>query len=49
MKCTICAIIKNEHLFLDEWIGRHLDIGFDSIFFYGDLESDSHKEITCFF
>ena len=31
---SICAIIKNEHEYLKEWIDYHLNIGFDSIFLY---------------
>lgn len=46
MKCSICAIIKNEQLFLKEWIDWHLSIGFDSIYLCEDIGSTSHKEIT---
>lgn len=32
MKIAICAIAKNEELYLDEWINYHLSIGVDHIF-----------------
>lgn len=46
MKTSICAIIKDEHLFLEEWIDYHLSIGFDRIYLYEDFTSSSHSEIT---
>lgn len=46
MKYLICAIIKNEHRYLAEWIEHHLSIGFDDIYLFEDFGSDSHKEIT---
>ena len=42
---SICAIIKNEHEYLKEWIDYHLNIGFDSIFLYEDIDSMSHYNI----
>lgn len=46
MTKTICSIIKDEHLFLKEWIDYHLSIGFDRIYLYEDFTSKSHKSIT---
>jgi hypothetical protein len=46
MKYGICAIIKNENLFLREWIEHHISIGFDTICLYEDYDSLSHKDIT---
>ena len=37
----ICAIAKNEDLYLDEWIQYHLALGFKHIFLY-----DNHDEPT---
>lgn len=45
MKTAICAIIKNEHLFLKEWIDWHLGLGFDAIHLFEDKDSKSHEEI----
>ena len=45
-KTAICAILKNEHQYLDEWIRHHLDIGFDEIYLYEDFGSKSHSIIT---
>ena len=42
---AICAIIKNEHRFLEEWVEWHLNIGFDAIHLFEDKGSKSHKEI----
>lgn len=46
MTSCILTIIKNEHLYLDEWIKYHLDIGVNHIFIFEDIDSNSHKEIT---
>lgn len=45
MKTAICAIIKDEHLFLEEWIEWHLGIGFDAIHIFEDKGSKSHEGI----
>ena len=46
MRYTICAIIKNETLYLDEWIQHHLSIGFTDIHLYEDYGSEPHSGIT---
>lgn len=46
MKTAICAIIKDEHRYLKEWIDYHLGIGFSHIYFFEDYGSKSHKEIV---
>ena len=46
MKTAICAIIKDEHLFLKEWIDWHLSLGFDAIHLFEDKGSKSHEELT---
>ena len=46
MSSCILTVIKNEHLYLDEWISYHLGIGISHIFIFEDLESESHKSIT---
>jgi len=42
----ICAIIKNEHRYLVEWIEHHLSLGFDAIYLFEDFGSKSHSEIA---
>lgn len=47
MKSVICAIVKNEQLFIREWVEHNLNIGFDKIYIYEDYGSDSHyKELA---
>lgn len=46
MKTAICAIIKDEHAYLKEWIDWHLGIGFTDIHLLEDSGSSSHAEIT---
>lgn len=46
MKTAICAIIKDEHLFLKEWIDWHLGLGFNAIHLFEDKGSKSHEEIA---
>ena len=42
----IITLIKNEHLYLSEWIKYHLDLGVEHIFVFEDVGSDTHKDIT---
>lgn len=46
MTIGICAIIKNEHLYLKEWIDYHLSIGVNHIWLFEDYDSDSHADIV---
>ena len=46
MNICIFTVIKNEHLYLDEWIKYHLDLGIDHLFIFEDDGSESHKNIT---
>lgn len=46
MEYYICAILKDEQLYLKEWIDWHLNLGFTKIFLYEDFTSSSHEEIT---
>ena len=45
VKIAICAILKDEHQYLDEWIKHHLSIGIDYIYLYEDNNSKPHNEI----
>lgn len=46
MISCIFTVIKDEHLYLDEWIRYHLSLGIDHIFIFEDIGSGSHKDIT---
>lgn len=46
MKIAICAIIKDEHRYLKEWIDYHLGIGFSHIHLFEDYGSKPHEEIV---
>lgn len=46
MKIGICAIIKDEHLYLKEWLEHHLSCGFTHIYVFEDYGSKSHGDIT---
>ena len=43
---AICAILKDEHQYLKEWIDYHLNIGVDHIYLYEDITSNTHIDIT---
>lgn len=43
--CSICAIFKDESLYLKEWIEYHLMIGFDHLYLYNNFSSDSYLEV----
>ena len=40
MKIAICAIIKNENLYLREWVEHHKNLGFDKIILYDNNAVD---------
>ena len=42
----ICAVIKNEHLSLKEWLDYHFSIGIDHVWLFEDYTSDSHADIV---
>lgn len=46
LKTCICCIIKDEQLYLKEWIEHHLGLGFDAIYLYEDYGSLSHTDIV---
>lgn len=43
---TIITIIKDEHLYLKDWIEYHINLGIDQFFIFEDFGSKSHKDIT---
>lgn len=40
---SICVIVKNEQLFIREWVEHNFNIGFNTIYIYEDFGSESHK------
>jgi hypothetical protein len=34
MKVYVCALAKNEHLYINEWVGHYLKLGVDKVFIY---------------
>jgi len=46
MKIATFTMIKNEQLYLKEWIEHNLMLGFDEIWLAEDYGRKSHKEIT---
>ena len=43
---AICAIIKDEHRYLKEWLDYHLNIGINQIYLYEDTTSKTHSDIV---
>lgn len=43
---AVCTLVKNAHRYLDEWLQHHLNLGFDRIYVYEDIGSESHRDIT---
>ena len=44
-RTAMCAIIKNEHRYIKEWVEYYLNLGVNEIYLYEDYGSDSHKEL----
>lgn len=42
---SICAIFKNESIFLKEWIDYHLTIGVEHFFLYNNNSSDNYLQV----
>ena len=38
---VICAIAKNENLYINDWVNWHLDLGFDKIYLYDNNDIDT--------
>lgn len=43
MKCIICAIAKNENLYIYEWAKHHLEIGFSHLHIYDNNDVDGER------
>ena len=40
MRVVICAMAKNEHLYINEWVKHYLSIGFDKIYLFDNDEEN---------
>lgn len=38
MRVVVCALAKNENLYINEWVGHYLKLGFDHIYLYDNNE-----------
>lgn len=47
MRVFVCALAKNEHLYINEWVSHYLKLGFDKIFIY-DNDDKGSKRISDF-
>lgn len=43
MRVVLCAIAKNEHLYINDWVNHYLDLGFDKIFIYDNDDKNAPK------
>lgn len=41
MRIVVCAMAKNEHLYINEWVNHYLKLGFDKIYIYDNDDLDS--------
>lgn len=47
MRVVLCAIAKNEHDYINEWVKHYVDLGFDHIYLY-DNDSPKSPYIGCY-
>lgn len=40
MKVYVCALAKNEHLYINEWVAHYVKLGFDKIYIYDNDDLD---------
>lgn len=45
MKVVICAILRTENRYLEEWLDYHLSLGFDHIYLCDNAEEDEEKAL----
>ena len=41
MEIVICAIAKNENLYINDWVNWHINLGFDKIYLYDNNNLDT--------
>ena len=42
---VICAIAKNEHKYINDWVKHHIDIGFDYIYLFDNDDIDTKDNV----
>ena len=40
MRCVVCALAKNENLYINEWCHHYFDIGFKKIYIFDNNDLD---------
>jgi len=41
MQVVVCALAKNEHLYINEWVQHYFKLGFDKIYLFDNDDKDS--------
>ena len=41
MKVYLCALAKNEHKYINEWVGHYIKLGFDKIFIFDNDDKNA--------
>lgn len=41
MRAVVCAMAKNEHLYINEWVEHYIKLGFDTIYIYDNDDETS--------
>ena len=41
MRVVVCALAKNEHLYINEWVKHYVNLGFDKIYLYDNDDNNS--------
>lgn len=41
MRVVVCALAKNEHLYINEWVKHYLKLGFDKLFIFDNDDKES--------
>ena len=47
MRVVVCAIAKNEHLYINDWVKHYIDLGVDHIYIY-DNDDKTSKYMGCY-
>ena len=47
MKVYLCALAKNEHLYINEWVAHYVKLGFDKIYIYDNDDLNVRPSYKC--